>query len=85
MLVAPGAAVLGDETALDGLQAIAQALATKPQDAALLPVARRAARDALDALRETPNPIGRACMLDDKAIGLDDLGVVALQRMVDAV
>lgn len=85
VLSARGGAALGDKTVLDGLQAIAQALATAPQDAALRPVARQAIRDALDAFRDKPNRMGRARMFADKTIGLDDPGMVALQRMVDAV
>ena len=85
VLSARGGAALGDKTVLDGLQAVAQALATAPQDAALRPVARLAIRDALDAFRDKPNRMGRARMFADKTIGLDDPGMVALQRMVDAV
>ena len=85
VLSARGGAALGDKTVLDGLQAIAQALSTAPQGAALRAVARQAARDALDAFREKPNRMGRARMFADKTIGLDDPGMVALQRMVDAI
>lgn len=85
VLSARGGAALGDKTVLDGLQAIAQALSTAPRDAALRPVASKAARDALDAFRDKPNRIGRARMFADKTIGMDDPGMVALQRMVDAV
>ena len=85
VLSARGGAALGDKTVLDGLQAIAQALATAPRDAALRPVASKAARDALDAFRDKPNRVGRARMFADKTIGMDDPGMVALQRMVDAV
>ena len=85
VLSARGGAALGDKTVLDGLQAIAHALAAAPQDAALRTVARQAARDALDAFRDKPNRMGRARMFADKTIGLDDPGMVALQRMVDAV
>jgi dihydroxyacetone kinase-like protein len=48
-------------------------------------VASDAARAALDAFRDKPNRIGRARMFADKTIGMDDPGMVALLRMVDAL
>jgi dihydroxyacetone kinase-like protein len=84
-LSARGGANLGDKTVLDGLDAIrlALAIATEADDACR--VASDAARAALDAFRDKPNRIGRARMFADKTIGLDDPGMVALQRMVDAL
>lgn len=45
----------------------------------------KAAGEALEAFRDKPNRIGRARMFADKSIGIDDPGMVALQRMVDAI
>jgi dihydroxyacetone kinase-like protein len=85
VLSARGGAALGDKTVLDGLQAIQVAIAAAPQGAELRPVARQAVREALEAFRDKPNRIGRARMFADKTIGMDDPGMVALQRMVDAL
>ena len=42
-------------------------------------------RESLDAFRDKPNRMGRARMFADKTIGLDDPGMVALLRMVEAL
>jgi dihydroxyacetone kinase-like protein len=73
---------------LDGLQAVATALAAAPNDADdtdARRVASDASRAALDAFRNKPNRIGRARMFADKTIGMDDPGMVALQRMIDSL
>lgn len=84
-LSARGGANLGDKTVLDGLQAIHTALAASPEGAEARRVASDAARTALDTFRDKPNRIGRARMFADKTIGMDDPGMVALLRMVDAL
>jgi len=83
-LSARGGASLGDKTVLDALQAVHLALAAAPVDADLRLVARAAVRSALDEFRDKPNRIGRARMFADKTIGMDDPGMVALQRMVES-
>lgn len=83
-LAARGGANLGDKTVLDGLHAVATALASS-HDGDARRVASVASRAALDAFRDKPNRIGRARMFADKTIGLDDPGMVALQRMVDSL
>ncbi|WP_077002980.1 DAK2 domain-containing protein [Variovorax sp. KK3] len=80
-----GGASLGDKTVLDGLNAIATALAAASDDADVRRVASDASRAALDDFRGKPNRIGRARMFADKTIGMDDPGMVALQRMVDSL
>jgi dihydroxyacetone kinase-like protein len=84
-LSARGGANLGDKTVLDGLHAIHTALAASPEGAEARRLASDAARSALDAFRDKPNRIGRARMFADKTIGMDDPGMVALLRMVDAL
>ncbi|CAN7572538.1 MULTISPECIES: DAK2 domain-containing protein [unclassified Variovorax] len=84
-LSARGGASLGDKTVLDGLQAVHVALAASPESADARRVASVAARSALDAFRDKPNRIGRARMFADKTIGMEDPGMVALLRMVDAL
>ena len=84
-LSARGGASLGDKPVLDGLHAIHLALADAPTSAEAGRVASDAARTALDAFRDKPNRIGRARMFADKTIGMDDPGMVALLRMVEAL
>lgn len=84
-LSARGGAALGDKTVLDGLDAIRRALSGAPADAPALALAGAAVRESLDAFRDKPNRMGRARMFADKTIGLDDPGMVALLRMVEAL
>lgn len=83
-LSARGGASLGDKTVLDALQAVGLALASAPANANVREVARAAVQSALDDFRDKPNRIGRARMFADKTIGMDDPGMVALQRMVES-
>ena len=82
-----GGAVQGDKTMLDSLAAIASALrhARDGAPAALKTAVQAAAQEALDAFRNRPNRIGRARMFAERSIGLDDPGMVAVQRMVQAL
>ena len=87
-LSARGGASIGDKTMLDSLHAIAAALRAcdKPGDAQALKAAgQRGAAGALEAFRNKPNRIGRARMFAEQSIGLDDPGMVAVQRMVQAL
>jgi len=84
-LAARGGANLGDKTVLDGLQAIHLALAAPDLTYDLKPLALHAVQGALDSMRDKPNRVGRARMFADKTIGLDDPGMVALQRMVQSL
>lgn len=84
-LSARGGAALGDKTVLDGLDAIQRALSGAAADAPALALAGAAVRESLDAFRDKPNRMGRARMFADKTIGLDDPGMVALLRMVEAL
>jgi dihydroxyacetone kinase-like protein len=83
-----GGAAAGDKTMLDSIHSIAQALQACAPDAdarALKAAAVRGAAGALDAFRGRPNRIGRARMFAEQSIGLDDPGMVAVQRMVEAL
>jgi dihydroxyacetone kinase-like protein len=82
-----GGAAQGDKTMIDSLAAITSALrhAKDVTPAALKTTAQAAAQEALDALRNRPNRIGRARMFAERSMGLDDPGMVAVQRMVQAI
>jgi dihydroxyacetone kinase-like protein len=82
-----GGAVPGDKTMLDSLVAIGSGLRNAPDDAhgTLKGAARNGAQQALDEFRGQPNRIGRARMFAERSIGLDDPGMVAVQRMVLAI
>jgi dihydroxyacetone kinase-like protein len=82
-----GGASIGDKTMLDSLDAVTRALqaSTSQDPQALKLAARRACEEALVTYRDQPNRIGRARMFADKSIGLDDPGMVAVYRMVQAL
>ena len=80
-----GKGELGDKTVLDALEAVRVACngLAEPED--LLRAADRATNSALEEFREKPSRLGRARMFGDKSIGLDDPGMMAFRRMLDAL
>jgi hypothetical protein len=56
---------------------------TDPQ--LMLDAARNAARQTLERFRQQPNRAGRARMFGEKTIGLDDPGMLAFLRVVEAL
>jgi dihydroxyacetone kinase-like protein len=82
-----GGAQLGDKTMLDSLAAVTSALrhARDGEAVTLKAAARDAAAQALEAFRNRPNRIGRARMFAERSMGLDDPGMVAVQRIVQAI
>lgn len=86
-LSARGGAKPGDKTMLDSLAAIQAALQTcEPDDrTAWAHIAVNAAAGALHTFRPQPNRIGRARMFGERSIGLDDPGMVAVLRLVQAL
>lgn len=77
-----GKAELGGKTVLDTLDAMAKALvgADRPADAAV-----KAAHDAQDAFRDKPATVGRARIFAAKSVGMDDPGMLAMTKIVEAL
>lgn len=84
-LASRGGASLGDKTVLDALEAIRLAASSAKSDATFSNVALSACNAALDEYREKPNKIGRARMFPEKSVGMDDPGMIALKRMIEAI
>jgi dihydroxyacetone kinase-like protein len=82
---ARGKGELGDKSVLDALEAIRAATTDARDGPSLLRAADQALDDALDSYRDQPSKLGRARMFGDKSIGLDDPGMLALRRVVDAL
>ena len=78
---ARGKAELGGKTVLDSLDRLAGALdgAGDPAKAAADAVDR-----ALDDFRNRPATVGRARIFAEKSVGMDDPGMLAMQRVVKA-
>ncbi|MEM6942166.1 MAG: dihydroxyacetone kinase subunit L [Pseudomonadota bacterium] len=82
---ARGKAELGGKTVLDSLDAIARATEGLTDPTEIAKAAAQAVTDALDAFREKPATVGRARIFGEKSIGLDDPGMLAMARIVQAV
>ena len=80
-----GKGELGDKTVLDALEAVRVACngLVEPRD--LLNAADSATNRSLDEFRERPSRLGRARMFGEKSVGLDDPGMMAFRRMLDAL
>lgn len=82
---ARGKAELGGKTVLDSLDAVASATEGLGDPEAVADAAARAADEALDAFRDKKATIGRARIFGDKSIGMDDPGMLAMNRIVKAL
>lgn len=80
-----GKADLGGKTVLDSLDAVAQATAGLNAPDALAEAAANAVDQSLDEFRDKQASIGRARIFGEKSIGMDDPGMLAMQRIVKAV
>ncbi|KIT14928.1 dihydroxyacetone kinase subunit L [Jannaschia aquimarina] len=81
-MMARGKAELGNKTVLDSLHAMVGALEGADDPAA---AAVTACRDAQQAFRDKPAQIGRARIFAEKSVGMDDPGMLAMTRIVEAV
>jgi dihydroxyacetone kinase-like protein len=79
-----GKAELGGKTVLDSLDAVAKATAGLEASEALADAAASAVDQSLDTFRDKPATIGRARIFGEKSIGMDDPGMLAMQRIVKA-
>jgi len=84
-MMARGKGAIGDKSVLDALDAVARATAGLDDPAAMLAAASRAGDETLAAFRDKPSRLGRARIFADKSIGLDDPGMVAFRRVLDAL
>jgi len=76
---------LGEKTVLDALEAARAATQGLDDPAALVAAADRAVAECLDRFRHQPARQGRARIFGEKSVGKDDPGMVALQRMIEAL
>ncbi|MEH6728304.1 MAG: DAK2 domain-containing protein, partial [Hyphomicrobiales bacterium] len=79
-----GKAELGGKSVLDSLDAVAKATAGLETADAVADAAAKAVDQALDDFRDKPATIGRARIFGEKSIGMDDPGMLAMQRIVKA-
>ena len=80
-----GKANLGDKTVLDVFAAASMASKNKTNDTEILSDINEAIRKTIDDFRDCESKIGRARIFSEKSIGLDDPGMLAFQRMFEAI
>ena len=83
-----GKASLGDKTVLDAIEGARAEIGTLDDPAApaaIVTAADNGVAAALDRYRDQANKIGRARIFGDKSIGLDDPGMLAFKRVVEAL
>jgi phosphoenolpyruvate---glycerone phosphotransferase subunit DhaL len=76
---------LGEKTVLDALEAVRAATEGLNGPAALVAAADRAVVECLDRFRNQPARQGRARIFGEKSIGRDDPGMVAFQKIIEAL
>lgn len=82
---ARGKAELGGKTVLDSLDAVAKATYAKSDAKSIADAAAVAVDVALKEFREKKATIGRARIFAEKSIGLDDPGMLAMNRIIKAL
>ena len=76
---------LGGKTVVDAVHAVAQNLKGIDDPQAALSAAKQAMSDTLEDYRDKPNQLGRARIFGEKSVGLDDPGMIAFQRIIEAL
>ena len=76
---------LGEKTVLDTLEAARAATQGLDDPTALGEAAERAVAACLDRFRDQPARQGRARIFGEKSVGKDDPGMVAFQRVIQAL
>ncbi len=80
-----GKASLGDKTVLDAIDAARVEIGDLDDPTAIAEAADRGVAAALDQFRDQPNKVGRARIFGNRSIGLDDPGMLAFKRVVEAL
>ena len=80
-----GKASLGDKTVLDAIDAARAEIGGLDDPAAIAAAADRGVAAALERFRDQPNKVGRARIFGERSIGLDDPGMLAFKRVVEAL
>ena len=84
-MAARGKSETGAKTVLDSLEAISDATAGLDEAGESAAAAMPARARALDAFRDQPARIGRARIFAERSVGLDDPGMLAMDRIVRAL
>ena len=80
-----GKAELGDKTVLDVIAASSQAAKDQSDGSSVLKAINDAVTSTIDEFRSRQSKIGRARIFSEKSIGLDDPGMLAYRKMLEAL
>ena len=80
-----GKAELGDKTVLDVIAASSQAANDQSDGSSVLKAINDAVTSTIDEFRSRQSKIGRARIFSEKSIGLDDPGMLAFRKMLEAL
>ena len=80
-----GKAELGDKTVLDVIAASSQAAKDQSDGRSVLKAINDAVTSTIDEFRSRQSKIGRARIFSEKSIGLDDPGMLAFRKMLEAL
>ena len=80
-----GKAELGDKTVLDVIAASSQAAKDQSDGSSVLKAINDAVTSTIDEFTSRQSKIGRARIFSEKSIGLDDPGMLAFRKMLEAL
>ena len=80
-----GKAELGDKTVLDVIAASSQAAKDQSDGSSVMKAINDAVTSTIDEFRSRQSKIGRARIFSEKSIGLDDPGMLAFRKMLEAL
>ena len=80
-----GKAELGDKTVLDVIAASSQAAKDQSDGSSVLKAINDSVTSTIDEFRSRQSKIGRARIFSEKSIGLDDPGMLAFRKMLEAL
>ena len=80
-----GKAELGDKTLLDVIAASSQAAKDQSDGSSVIKAINDAVTSTIDEFRSRQSKIGRARIFSEKSIGLDDPGMLAFRKMIEAL
>ena len=80
-----GKAELGDKTVLDVIAASSQAAKDQSDGSSVLKAINEAVTSTIAEFRSRQSKIGRARIFSEKSIGLDDPGMLAFRKMLEAL
>ena len=80
-----GKAELGDKTVLDVIAASSRAAKDQSDGSSVLKAINDAVTSTIDEFRSRQSKIGRARIFSEKSIGLDDPGMLAFRKMLEAL